>query len=79
MNRIIEYRHADFSTATVSLKVFEDATQGLHCVIRSLPAGMDIGPDIWRFEKAGNAEKHFSRICQDIESRGFKVSRDVTV
>jgi hypothetical protein len=66
-----KYKSADLSTATISLKVFEDEEHGLHSVILSLPAGMDIAPDVWRFERQGDAENKFHKVCSQIEAKGF--------
>jgi hypothetical protein len=72
-SKIRKYRAQDLSEATVSMRIFEDESQGLHHVIRSLPAGMDIAPDCWRFEKQGFAERKFNAVCTDLEQRGFAI------
>lgn len=72
MNIIVKFKSLDLSEATVSLKVFEDPDHGLHNVIRSLPAGLDIGPDIWRYMQSSAAERKFSEECKRVESLGFK-------
>lgn len=76
-SKIRKYRAKDWSEATVSMRIFEDESHGLHHVIRNLPAGMDIAPDCWRFEKQGFAERHFNKVCTELESKGFAlVSED---
>lgn len=71
MNIIRRFRATDMSTATATLKTFEDSEHGLHTVTRSLPAGMDIGPDIWRFEHVNDALLQFGIVVKSIQSRGF--------
>lgn len=71
-NQVRKYMAKDWSEATVSMKIFEDESQGLHSVVLNLPAGMDIGPDIWRFQKQGFAERQFLKVCKMLESKGFK-------
>ncbi len=71
MNVIRKFRAVDMSEASASLKTFEDPEHGLHTVIRSFPAGMDIGPDIWRFEDASDALNQFGVAVKSITSRGF--------
>lgn len=71
-SQIRKYRAKDWLEATVSMKIFEDEDHGLNSVILSLPAGMDIGPDIWRFQKQGFAERQFTKVCAQLEQRGFE-------
>lgn len=71
VNNIIKYRAADMSEATLSLKIFENPEHGLHHVILSLPAGMDIAPDCWRFQKAGDATNKFRKVSEQMLNRGF--------
>lgn len=77
MNRIIDYKHADLSTGSVSIKIFEDAEQGLHHVIRRLPPGMDIAPEVWRFTKSEDALRQFDLTCDWMQRQGFCAVREV--
>ena len=65
------WRSRDGSEATTTLKTFEDPEQGLHVVARSLPAGMDIAPDVWRFEHVADALNQFGVVVKSLQSRGF--------
>ncbi len=72
MNIIAKFKAADLSEATVSIKIFEDQEHGLNHVILSLPAGMDIAPDVFRFFQPFDAQRHFNKLCEQLETRGFQ-------
>lgn len=77
--KIKKFRAADMSEASVTLKIFADASHGLHNVWRYLPAGMDIAPDCWRFLERDNAERQFAQVCLQLEARGFKCVSEATI
>lgn len=71
--RVEKYQHQPtLAEATVGLT---QLTNGRFMVTRSLPAGMDICPDAWRFHQETAAWKKFTDCTQDLESKGFNCVR----
>lgn len=74
---IHSFRHRDLAQARASLMVYEGEPDKRHCVTRSLPAGMDIGPDIWRFHRAGDARNKFNEVVAGIQKYGFVIEQTI--
>ena len=80
MNLIKRFQRQPCMTgARVSLKTFEDPDHGLHTVIVSLPSGMDIAPDIFRFARGDDAQNKFNSACARLEKMGFNCVETASV
>lgn len=70
--QVKQFKHADFSEARIGISQVNDT---LFAVVRNLPAGMDICPDVFRFKHAATAWARYSRECIALEAIGFRCTQ----